>query len=36
MPNDAGLIEMLSAHVDYFKRKPVNVPKMTIVSDWNG
>ena len=31
--DDAGLIEMLSAHIEYFKRKPVNVPKITLLLD---
>lgn len=29
--DDQGLIEMLSANIDYFKRKPVNIPKITIL-----
>lgn len=33
MTDDVGLIEMLSAHIDYFKRKPVNIPKITILLD---
>ena len=28
-----GLIEMLSDHFDYFKSKPVNIPKITILVD---
>lgn len=31
--DDQGLIEMLSANIDYFKRKPVNIPKITILVD---
>jgi hypothetical protein len=31
--DDAGLIEMLTTHIDYFKSKPMNVPKMTILLD---
>lgn len=30
---DAGLIEMLSKNIDYFKSKPVNIPKITILLD---
>ena len=28
-----GLIEMLSLNIDYFKAKPVNIPKITILID---
>lgn len=28
--DDVGLIEMLSDNIDYFKSKPVNIPKITI------
>lgn len=31
--DDQGLIEMLSIHIDYFKSKPVNIPKITILLD---
>ena len=31
--DDQGLIEMLSLHIDYFKSKPVNIPKITILLD---
>jgi hypothetical protein len=31
--NDAGLIEMLTLNIDYFKSKPVNIPKITILLD---
>lgn len=31
--DDAGLIEMLTQHIDYFKAKPVNIPKITILLD---
>jgi hypothetical protein len=31
--DDAGLIEMLTLHIDYFKAKPVNIPKITILLD---
>ena len=33
LSDDAGLIEMLSKNIDYFKSKPVNVPKITILLD---
>ena len=29
----SGLIEMLSDNIDYFKSKPVNIPKITILLD---
>jgi len=31
--DDQGLIEMLIANIDYFKSKPVNIPKITILVD---
>jgi hypothetical protein len=31
--DDAGLIEMLSQKMDYFRAKPVNIPKITILLD---
>jgi Transposase DDE domain len=31
--DDAGLLEMLTQNIDYFKSKPVNIPKITILSD---
>lgn len=31
--DDQGLIELLSANIDYFRAKPVNIPKITIVLD---
>ena len=31
--DDQGLIEMLSNNIDYFKSKPVNIPKITILLD---
>ncbi|NJK59487.1 MAG: transposase [Oscillatoriales cyanobacterium SM2_1_8] len=31
--DDAGLIEMLTLHIDYFKAKPVNILKITILLD---
>ena len=31
--DDRGLIEMLSNNIDYFKLKPVNIPKITILLD---
>jgi hypothetical protein len=31
--DDAGLIEMLTLHIDYFKSKPVNIPKITLLLD---
>ncbi len=31
--DDQGLIEMLSDNIDYFKLKPVNIPKITILLD---
>jgi hypothetical protein len=29
--DDLGLIELLSNHLDYFRAKPVNIPKITIL-----
>lgn len=31
--DDQGLIEMLTANIDYFKCKPMNIPKITILLD---
>jgi transposase len=31
--DDAGLIEMLTLNMDYFKSKPVNIPKITLLLD---
>lgn len=31
--DDAGWIEMLTLNIDYFKSKPVNIPKITILLD---
>lgn len=31
--DDAGLVEMLSLNINYFKSKPVNIPKVTILLD---
>jgi transposase len=31
--DNAGLIEMLSLNIDYFKSKPVHIPKITILLD---
>jgi hypothetical protein len=31
--DDAGLLEMLRLNIDYFKSKPVNIPKVTILLD---
>ena len=31
--DDRGLMEMLSDNIDYFKFKPVNIPKITILLD---
>jgi hypothetical protein len=31
--DDAGLIEMLTLNINYFKSKPVNIPKITILLD---
>ncbi|MEH2268048.1 MAG: hypothetical protein V7K68_06385 [Nostoc sp.] len=31
--DDVGLLEMLTQNIDYFKSKPVNIPKITILLD---
>lgn len=31
--DDQGLIELLSHHLDYFRSKPMNIPKITILLD---
>jgi len=31
--DDAGLVERLTLNLDYFKSKPVNIPKVTILLD---
>jgi len=31
--DDQGLIELLSRNLDYFRSKPMNIPKMTILLD---
>ena len=31
--DDVGLLEMLTLNIDYFKSKPVNIPKVTILLD---
>lgn len=31
--DDAGLVEMLKLNIDYFKSKPVNIAKITILLD---
>ncbi len=33
LSDDAGLIEMLTYNIDYFRAKPVNIPKITILLD---
>jgi hypothetical protein len=33
LSDDVGLIEMLTKHIDYFRAKPVNIPKITILLD---
>ena len=33
LSDDAGLLEMLIQNIDYFKLKPVNIPKITILLD---
>ena len=33
LSDDAGLVEMLTENIDYFKSKPVNIPKITILLD---
>ena len=31
--DDTGLIEMLTQNIDYFRAKPMNIPKITILLD---
>ncbi|NJR52261.1 MAG: transposase [Leptolyngbyaceae cyanobacterium CSU_1_3] len=31
--DDAGLLEMLTRNIDYFRSKPMNIPKVTILLD---
>ncbi|MEM6256648.1 MAG: transposase [Cyanobacteria bacterium P01_D01_bin.156] len=31
--DDAGLIELLTQNIDYFRSKPVNIPKITVLLD---
>lgn len=31
--DDAGLVEMLTQNIDYFRSKPMNIPKITILLD---
>lgn len=33
LSDDAGLLEMFKNNIDYFKSKPVNIPKITILLD---
>ena len=33
LSDDAGLIELLTQNIDYFRSKPVNIPKITILLD---
>ncbi len=33
LSDDAGLLEMFKNNIDYFKAKPVNIPKITILLD---
>ena len=33
LSDDAGLVEMLTHNIDYFRAKPVNIPKITILLD---
>ena len=33
LSDDAGLLEMLTNNLEYFKSKPVNIPKITILLD---
>lgn len=33
MSDDQGLIEMLSLNIDYFKARPLDLPKLTILVD---
>jgi hypothetical protein len=32
--DDVGLVELLTLNIDYFKAKPVNIPKITILLDY--
>ncbi|MGL4610920.1 MAG: transposase [Trueperaceae bacterium] len=31
--DDQGLLDMLSTHIDYVKRKPMNIPKIMLLLD---
>jgi hypothetical protein len=33
LSDDAGLVEMLTHNIDYFRAKPVNIPKITLLLD---
>jgi hypothetical protein len=33
LSDDAGLVKLLTENIDYFKSKPVNIPKITILLD---
>ena len=33
LSDDAGLLEMLTLNIDYFRSKPMNIPKITILLD---
>ncbi len=33
LSDDVGLIEIISENIDYFKSKPVKIPKITILLD---
>ncbi|WP_445267964.1 transposase [Synechococcus sp. C9] len=33
VPDDVGLVEMLTLNMDYFRAKPVTIPKITILLD---
>ncbi|NJN24213.1 MAG: IS5 family transposase [Acaryochloridaceae cyanobacterium RL_2_7] len=33
LSDDKGLIEILTKHMDYFRKKPMNIPKITILID---
>ena len=33
LSDDQGLIQMLTQHINYFQRKPMNIPKITILVD---
>lgn len=33
LSDDAGLVEMLTNNIEYFRAKPVNIPKITILLD---